>query len=397
MPPQPLLSFYSVKAGASSINRSPQPMQLFFSFMPVQVKRIVSGFLKKSRLFSYSLSGSAFANPIFIVYSFPTFLKGRIILRIKTNTHAQVIQLLFFTSIFLFAFSTPQARKSKDGSSSWYGEAIDVIKTRYSEEFIDSLRNRYRVDHSNSLRKNGPHQFTEYSEHLVYSVQWGFVKAGWGILSTRPRSDKTLELSAMAISNNFVSAIYPVRDYIRCIVDEEGFYPLFFEEHINEGRYSANRWELYDHKKGKVHASKKKNRSDSMDLFIQTYLSAFYYFRAQKWDVGDTIHIKTFASGKSYPLDFVCVGKENFEIDGKNYVTLEVVPFLKKKAMIFGRGDKISVLMTDDESRIPLYVKAQIKLGHVAATLVHSERHKVTDRNSVPALPQKTNVTRLKR
>ncbi len=306
------------------------------------------------------------------------------------------VKATFLLSFILLSLisSSSYARRSNDGSESWYDEAVDVIKKRYSDGFIDSLKTIYKVNHDTPLRENGSHQFSDYAEHLVYNVKWGFVKAGWGILSTRPRSGKTLELTAMAISNNFVSAIYPVRDYLRCIVDEDGFYPLFFEEHINEGRYSESRWELYDHKNRKAHASKKKHSSDSLMSFVQTYLSAFYYFRSQDWSVGDTVHIKTFAQGKTYPMDFICIGKEKVEVEGKDYVALEVVPFLREKAMIFGRGDKISIMMTDDEARIPLYVKAKVKMGHVMATLVHSERQEVSNRDEIPYLPQKTAVTK---
>ncbi len=277
----------------------------------------------------------------------------------------------------LFLIVTPleiHARRGDDDVFDWYKEGSQLLEMAYSQSFLDSLSAVHRVDLGSQQADIQPNQFDTFCERLIFEVKWGPVKAGYGILTARPHTNGLIELTAMAISNNFVSAFYPVRDYIRCFVDARGLYPVFFEEHINEGRYHESRWELYDHQSGKVYASKEKHETDTMPSLAQTYLSAFYYLRSARRAQGDTVWMNSVGQGKVQKIAFVCSERDNIEVDAGAFTAYNMKPFLPGKAMIFGRGDKIDVWMTDDQHLMPIYVRAKVSLGSVKAKLLFYER-----------------------
>ncbi|MBD3418902.1 MAG: DUF3108 domain-containing protein [Chitinivibrionales bacterium] len=251
-----------------------------------------------------------------------------------------------------------------------------LTKKAYPLAFADSLKKAFEVDNQHPLREFPQSQFAGVTEDLVYEVTWGFIRGGYGILSLKPgRRANTLELSTYAITHHMVGALYKVRDFVNSTVDERGWYPNFFEEHLREGRkYRANRWYVYDHAQGRVHASKSKHRSDSVPEFVHSYVSGFYYFRTQPWDVGDTVYVNVFVEGKTYRMYYVCHKRETIELDGKPIRCLRVQPYLKTKTMVFAKGDKVTIWFTDDEYRIPVSVRAKIIFGSIRARLIFGKR-----------------------
>ncbi|MBD3345130.1 MAG: DUF3108 domain-containing protein [Chitinivibrionales bacterium] len=260
----------------------------------------------------------------------------------------------------------------------WREEEILLRKKLYVSAFKDSLRDTLDVPKILSLRDISQCQFEGVEEKLTFEVKWGFVSAGYGVLSVSPgQNPDCIELTGMAVTHRFLGALYRVKDYSRCEIDTDGFYPLFFEEHIREGRYRSNRWRVYDHVGGKVHASNSKHCSDSVPPFVQTYLSAFYYFRTVPWDVGDTVFVNSFVQGKTYPMYFACIERDTIDIEGAEFPCIRVRPHLKEKAMVFGAGDRVDIWLTDDKYRLPVFVKAKILFGAIKCSLVYGKRVKI--------------------
>jgi hypothetical protein len=299
-----------------------------------------------------------------------------------------LIPAVLLTGLLLSLFSQSAfARRDDDERFDWYQEGAKLLDMAYSDAFIDSLCAVYDVQLNSLPLGAGSNQFSQFCEHLVFEVKWGPVKAGYGVMTARPRRDGLVELTAMAISNNFVSAFYPVRDYVRCLVDKRGLYPVFFEEHINEGRYHESRWELYDHRSGAVYASKEKHETDTMPSLAQTYLSAFYYLRSSQRAKGDTVWMNSVGQGKIKKIAFVCSDHQTIEVDAGSFNAYNMKPYLPGKAMIFGRGDKIDVWMTADQLLMPVYVRAKVTLGSVKAKLLYRNRQPFSAAQPCPVLP----------
>ncbi len=306
------------------------------------------------------------------------------------SRYFQVFALLCILSLF-FGTGVPsvEGRSDKDDEKMEriYEIENNLRKKAFPPEFADSIRVKNKIPlNQEGLRSFGQNPFDGHKERLVYSVNWGFILAGYGILGVGPNEDSSkLELNTFAISRKVVGLVYKVRDFARCLIDKEGFYPVFFEEHIREGRYRTTRWEVFDHESGRVVASKKKHSSKSAPPYSQNYISAFYFMRTFPFGVGDTVRFKTFVQGKKHNLNFVCVGREIVEMkDGTEFKCLRVRPFLEEKAMVFSRGDRVDIWLTDDEYRVPVLVEAKIKWGTIRCWLEQGSRVELAEEEGEP-------------
>jgi len=158
-------------------------------------------------------------------------------------------------AVFLLAPSAVSPGNEKAGDQNavddpmhWDKYEHEVGNDRFSRAYIDSVmaaRNT-KDNHGLGNEVSLPYQ----REKLVFDGGWGVLRAGWGMLVTEPApSDpSTVNFIGKVFSNSFVSAFYKVRDYVQAHCDASNLYPLFFEQHISEGRYTDQRWTIFDHR-----------------------------------------------------------------------------------------------------------------------------------------------------
>ncbi|HEX2955546.1 MAG TPA: DUF3108 domain-containing protein [Chitinispirillaceae bacterium] len=279
--------------------------------------------------------------------------------------------LPFFTILLFITFSTTSAEKD---DISWEQTSKEVDNLLYSSTFIDSVKNAHTFSPFNrSIRKLAIHR--KQKETLVYEIGWGPVKAGYIILSTDFNlADNTIKLGGKALSNNFVSAFYKMRDYILSTVDADGLYPLFFEQHLREGKkYKADRWMLFDNSAGKIHIKEKKFKTVETKDFVYDYLSILYYVRSMKTAPGDTFTLKTYTDSKIHPIYVNCGGKTDIKIDAGTFSCIRLEPKLAGDGKTFNKKDKLEVFISDDQNRLPVLIKSKIKFGSITAKLIWYE------------------------
>jgi hypothetical protein len=259
-------------------------------------------------------------------------------------------------------------------SFSWQRIEADMQDTGFGNSFFDSILAAKQINSQNGLRTvNNP--IACQWEKTVYEIGWQFVNAGYAILTQQSDTAKNMTVySAKAMTNNFVSSFYPVRDYIRSHVDSKGLYPLFFEQHISEGRYSAREWVVFNHENQKVDYCKKHCDTAKISMFSQDYISTLFYARTMPLIVGDTIRIQCYLHRKDSPVSFIVRGPEMLRTEwGKQLCTRVDVSVVGE-----GRGlssqDNISIWFSTDSIRLPMLIKAKVKVGTVSARLIFKER-----------------------
>jgi len=271
-----------------------------------------------------------------------------------------------------------------DSDSYYDKEASTLKKNGFCDQKVDSLLSCHTKGGDRALRSIPGFPDKGYGEKLVFSVKWGAFNAGRGIMTMTPGKDgNTTELTASGITTPFVSSFYPVRDYVRCVIDSEGFYPKYFEENLSEGKYRSHRWAVYDHENQKVHALKKKHQSDELPPFSQTYLSAFYYYRTLRSKMIGTVKMRTFMHGKPYDLAFDWMGKEKVALDIGEFDCYKIRVRITDKAMVFREGDEVFVWLTADRYHMPVKVSGDIKLGTIRAELVDYEQTSTSEQTIV--------------
>ena len=244
----------------------------------------------------------------------------------------------------------------------------------YSGRFIDSLAGAKQFSPAFGLRSLDSVPWAR-GEKFVYNVSWGPFSAGYVILETAVDSQGgQVVMSAKGITNGFFSAIYKVRDYIRTTMDPKGVYPFFFEQHLREGRYKADRWELFDQTGGRVFTHNNDTLAIASPQFVQNYFSLIDYVRVLSFAPGDSFFCDCFVNTKSFRIVSRCVERKPVQVEAGTFNCLLVKPVLVGEGRVFSKKDEVRLWLTDDGFKMPVMVSAKIRLGSITARLIWYER-----------------------
>lgn len=227
------------------------------------------------------------------------------------------------------------------------------------------------VTHPPALRDLGQTAL-KAPEKLLFDIIWGgwsfrWVHAGKATLELLPTERPTeWKIQSLAWCNKFFQSIYPVRDTVISIIDSRGIYPLRFEKRLHEGSYHASIAARYDQA---AHELRTLDTTLSIEPFTHDVLSAFYFIRTQKLQVGDTLDLAAVSGKKKYKLKVLCHGRETIRVPAGTFNTLVVEPVLKGDGLFKAKG-KLTIWVTDDESHTPVKMESKIPVGSIKAELI---------------------------
>lgn len=269
--------------------------------------------------------------------------------------------------LFLFVSATP-----KQDDFKWEDAAKEVDGLPFTIAFIDSVKQLNKYNSAKPLNASLINTSLCRNETLVYEVSWGPFKAGYAILTTQPDpATNTIKLGAKALSSNFVSSFYKMRDYIISTVDANGLYPVFFEQHLREGKkFKADRWTLYDRSEKKLYVQEKKFQTlDSPDP-VHDYISVLYYVRSMNTALGDTFSLHLFVNSKIQSMYFNVKEQKQIQVDAGTFNCIKIEPKLVGDKGTFNKKDKLEVWLTNDKNRIPIVFWSKINVGAITAKLI---------------------------
>ena len=206
-------------------------------------------------------------------------------------------------------------------------------------------------------------------ERLVFSVQYGIVKAGEAVLEVRNVAEiggkPSYYILSDARTNDVFSVFYRVRDRFVSLMDTTDLVSLRYEKHLHEGKYKNYRFADFDQQQHKANY-------DGKEIPIaprtQDVLSAMYYVRSLPLKVGQAIAIANHTDGKNYPLVVRVLGEERITVEAGTFDCLVVEPFLRYPG-IFTQKGRVKVWVTNDRYKIPVLVKSKVIIGEVSAVL----------------------------
>lgn len=161
-----------------------------------------------------------------------------------------------------------------------------------------------------------------------------------------------------AVSNDFLSKLFMVRDYMVSWVDPGTFRSLRFEKHTVEGKRVRDELTEFDYAKGIArHEDKNVPLNDaSLDT-----LSSVYYLRTLPLDSQTPAELQVF-SGETHVLRVEVLGRERLVTPAGVFQTIRVEPRSSGGSLI-GRGKNLVLWLTDDERRIPVQIRSKLKVG----------------------------------
>jgi hypothetical protein len=280
--------------------------------------------------------------------------------------------LFFFLFFLVPGFVYPG---TGDEDASWR-KAIsdDQYPPLYTDDFIDSLFSEKEATIAQNFCSVESKPFCA-GETLVYNMGWGLLHAGYALLTTAPDTvNGTTVIIGKGATNSFFSNFYKIRDHYRTIIDQEGLYPLFFEQHVREGKYRSNRWELYDQSQNIVFTDKETPPSFESKPFSHSLMSLVYYLRTLKFGVGDSMKIDCFVDTMVHTILMKCVKRKDVTVAAGTFDCLLVKPYLIGKGRVFSKSDEIRVWFTNDKYKMPIAIESRIAWGTLYARLMWYSR-----------------------
>lgn len=218
-------------------------------------------------------------------------------------------------------------------------------------------------------------QAYQVGEKLRYRVTYGTMDAGEAVLEVK-QSDKSangsnaLHVVGTGKTLGLFKLFYKVHDVYESHIDQKTANPIAFKRRVDEGGHKISQDYTFDHDNKKVKTQD--GKAFDVNEGIQDMISSFYYARTLDLEgvkIGDTLTYNCFMDNEVWPLKIKYKGKEDIRIRKGKFRCHKFTPVVQK-GKYFKSEEDVQVWITDDENRIPIYVKAKIKVGTVKLHLV---------------------------
>lgn len=212
-------------------------------------------------------------------------------------------------------------------------------------------------------------------ERLTYALTWLNIRAGTAVLEVAGAAPvqgrAALRLLTTAVSSPLVTKFYPVDNRVESLVDAEKLLPHRMRFRRREGKRSNDFDVTFDQATGTI-TSIKDGATDRLPLLPQTYdsIACLYYVRALHSLVpGASVTFNVHHDKKTYKLEVRVEAVETIKGPWGEVETVRVLAVMPFQGIFLNEGN-IRVWFTNDSRRVPVMMKAKVKIGSVVASLV---------------------------
>jgi hypothetical protein len=236
--------------------------------------------------------------------------------------------------------------------------------------------------HECSVKNNAFISGEELNYKVIYN--WGFIWVESAYASFKTKSStyngkRCYLLSGSGSTYSKYDWFFKVRDLFEAYVDSDSFRPLKFKAEINEGSKHDEHTYIFNNLQKKAFTlityGSKPVRIDTLKTSPCTVdvLTAIYFARNLDYShckVNDTVGISLLLDGKIYPVYVRYLGKEVFTSKelGK-YNCIKFSPLLVEGS-IFKKGEGMTVWVSNDKNKIPIYIETPITVGTIKVKLM---------------------------
>jgi hypothetical protein len=216
-------------------------------------------------------------------------------------------------------------------------------------------------------------------EELSFEVRWMGLLAGNARMMVSGRMSRDghdgYQIRSLAESSPFFSLFYYVRDSGETFVDMRELLPWYYHLDQREGSRSVQRTVTFDQQRGVAIHTKNQEPPQEVKVprGVHDSLSSFYRVRTLPLRVGDSIHLHTFANGKTYDVEVQILRREEVEAYWGPVDTLVVRPQMRFQEILRQKGE-VLIWVTDDERRLPIRMRTALTVGSIEATLIDVKR-----------------------
>jgi hypothetical protein len=236
---------------------------------------------------------------------------------------------------------------------------------------------------SSCLPNNTVFRDKELFTYKIY-YNWGAIwmaagEASFGAVKTELNGQPVYHFTGLGSTYPKYDWFYKVNDKYESYADTLALKPLRFKRDAKEGgSYTFDDY-VFNHKKKKVYTASKRNSKpttfDSISITSCTndVLTAIYYTRCidfSSYRIKDTIPITFVLDGEVFPSYVRYMGTEIIKSELLGEV--RCIKFRPKliAGTLFKGGEGMTVWVTDDNNRMPVYVETPILVGTIKVQLL---------------------------
>ncbi len=207
-------------------------------------------------------------------------------------------------------------------------------------------------------------------ETLRYAMSWKIFAGGIMTISVSEpivfegRPAYKIELSA--ISNDFISNFFLVRDSITSWIDAASLQSLRYEKHSVEGKRVDD--ERIDFDIAEKVATREDGRRIPFETPIFDSLSSVYYLRTRSLEPGEPIDLQVVSGKHAYPLEVDVLELETVKTPAGTFRARKVHPKMKEEGLLKKGGD-LWIWFAENARKTPVMIKSKLNFGTLTAKL----------------------------
>lgn len=168
---------------------------------------------------------------------------------------------------------------------------------------------------------------------------------------------------------------FKVKDRYESYIDKKTGLPYKSIREIDEGGHTKDVETDFDHDNNKAYVNNKKHKTQSVhttEKNVQDMVSAFYYLR-NNYDTntikeGDVVSLNMFFDEENYNFKLKFLGRETIDTNFGRVKTLKFRPYVMA-GRVFKEEESLTLWVSADDNKIPLKVKADLRVGSLQANL----------------------------
>ena len=204
-------------------------------------------------------------------------------------------------------------------------------------------------------------------ETLDYNLRWLKVTGGTARMTIAAAGEESphFRITSVARSSPTFSRFFRVRDEIETTVARDDFSTVRYVKRLDEDGDKIEETTVIED--GVATRTRKKVKKVKVPRPIMDPISVIYHLRTLDLSVGRVHDLELIADGKLYTVHAKVVRREKVETPLGVFDCVRVEP-----QMISGgveREERLFIWYTNDERRLPVRIRTEVKVGAITATL----------------------------
>lgn len=230
----------------------------------------------------------------------------------------------------------------------------------------------------------GKSDFTPLGENIIYSVNYGFLKAGELEVTTSEKLIQVnrrpcLSVEVKGKTTGVFDVFYSVNNLWSSYLDKDAFIPHQFHQSIHEGNFRKEEIIQFDHLEGKAsvysfnpfNESWKDVERFNIPFRVHDLISAIYYLRTYNFEnltSDQTLDISGFYNDRLHHVSVQFIGKEKVDLKRKVIDAVKIDLILDENNPYL-LNNNIQLWLTDDNNQIPIKATADLEIGEIQIEL----------------------------